>query len=72
MERGGLGPSAGHVFACPSEETLPGISSLAFLRVLFDLRPDFLPPTKDFWCAVCLSEDSGLSLKSERMRRETR
>lgn len=45
------------------------ISSLSFLRVLFDLRPDFLPPTKDFWCAVCLSEDSGLSLKSERTPR---
>lgn len=27
--------------------------------VLFDLWPDFLPPTKDFLFAGCLSEDSG-------------
>lgn len=65
----GLVPCAGHVFACPSEETLPSISSLSFLRVLFELRPDFLPPTKDVRCAVCLPEDSGLSLKSERTQR---
>lgn len=36
------------------------ITSLSSLLILFDSWPDFPPPTKDFWFAICLFEDSDL------------
>lgn len=55
-ERGTQPRSRAMCLPVPPRRRCRSISSLSFLRVLFDLRPDFLPPTKDFFGVVqCVS-----------------